>query len=247
MSTAMAAARSPISVVMTVYNGQRYLLPQVQSVLAQLEPGDELIAVDDASSDESVRLLTQLAAPSLRLLRNASNQGVRASFERGLAAARHEFVFLCDQDDLWLPGKRTEVVQAFARSPRVTAVISDAEVIDAEGRVTATSFMAARGGFEAGLLATLWRSRYLGCAMAVRRSLLQLALPIPAHVPMHDMWLGAMARLSGEVVYLPRPLIQYRRHGENVSPDSRQPWGQMLRWRWALLQSVAGRWLSGRR
>jgi hypothetical protein len=83
--------------------------------------------------------------------------------------ARNDIIFLCDQDDVWLPGKRDAFVAAFDADPLAQVVISDAEVIDGEGRVIEKSFMALRGGFAGSLAATLWRNRYMGCAMALRR------------------------------------------------------------------------------
>lgn len=232
---------SCVSVVMAVYNGQQFLRAQVESVLAELRPGDELIIIDDASTDASLALLKGISSPALQIYTNPSNFGVIGSFERGLQIAAHEFIFLCDQDDVWLPGKRAAFVSAFERDPRTSVVVSDAQLIDASGIVTAPSFMATRGGFRGNILSTLVRNRYLGCAMALRRELLIAALPIPRSVPMHDMWFGALGSILGRVHYIPVPLLQYRRHGGNVSPSRRQGWSRMLRWRLALLSALAGR------
>src|SRR5271167_3106635 len=180
----------PVSVVMTVYNGRRFLRAQVKSILSQLEANDELVVVDDASTDNSVELLTSLNSSQIRIFLNTENQGIKRSFERGLRLAREEFIFLSDQDDIWLPGKRSAFVAQFERNRSTLVVISDAEVINGEGEIISKSFMAFRDGFRGGVVANLWRNRYLGCAMAVRRSLLSVALPIPHRVPMHDMWLG---------------------------------------------------------
>lgn len=232
---------SSVSVVMAVYNGQRFLREQVDSVLDELLPGDELIVVDDASTDGSLAFLKGIASPALRVYANPSNLGVIGSFERGLLLAAHEFIFLCDQDDLWLPGKRAAFVAAFEQDPTVSVVISDAQVIDAQGRVITPSFMATRRGFEGSVFATVWRNRYLGCAMALRRSLLAAALPVPRQVPMHDMWFGAMGRMTGKVVYLPTPFLQYRRHTGNVTPSRRQSPPRMFRRRMALLTALCTR------
>jgi GT2 family glycosyltransferase len=223
---------APVSVVMAVFNGHEFLREQVESVLAQLEPGDELLVIDDASTDGCLASLHALELPGVRILANARNIGVVRSFQRGLALARHDVVFLCDQDDVWLSGKRAAYMAEFERDGSICLVISDCEVIDAEGRMLAASFMADRGGFNGSVSSTLWRSRYIGCAMAVRRSLLQIALPFPADLHAHDMWLGAMAAIFGRVVYLPRPYLRYRRHNSNLTPyRSRTRWHRLLRWR----------------
>jgi glycosyltransferase involved in cell wall biosynthesis len=231
-----------VSVVLALHNGLRFLPQQIRSVLDQLRPGDEVIVIDDASSDGSSAWIEALADSRISLHRHAANAGVIRTFERGLSIARHEIVFLCDQDDVWLPGKRDAIVTAFEAHPSAQIVVSDAQVIDASGSLTLPSYMATRGGFRAGLCNTLWKNRYLGCAMAIRRQTLAAALPIPRRAPMHDMWLGIVGGLLGDVVYLPSALIQYRRHGGNASPSRHQGIVQMLRWRWSLIVSVANRW-----
>jgi glycosyltransferase involved in cell wall biosynthesis len=230
-----------VSVIMATYNGQTYLAEQLRSVLDELLPDDELIIIDDGSQDGTLELLDSLTSPAVRVVRNLTNIGVFATFERGLLMSSKEIIFLCDQDDVWLSGKRAACVAALERDPRTLVVVSDAQLIDASGTVTASSFMATRGGFRGDILSTLVRNRYLGCAMALRRELLIAALPIPHSVPMHDMWLGALGSILGRVHYISAPLMQYRRHGGNVSPSRHQGWLRMLRWRLALLIALAGR------
>jgi glycosyltransferase involved in cell wall biosynthesis len=241
----MSSLRPQVSVALATYNGTRWLLPQLRSIAGQLLPSDEIVVVDDGSTDGTVSLIESQHDPRIRLLRNPANAGVRASFERALAACRGEFIFLADQDDVWLPGKRDALVAALQAG--AVLAISDATVIDGEGREIEPSFMARRGGFRGSFAATLVKNRYLGCAMAFRRNLLDEVLPIPPSVPMHDMWIGALAALRGRVAYVERPLMQYRRHGGNVSPERRAGLAQMLAWRWRLLSGVIARHLRGPR
>lgn len=227
-----------VSVVMATYNGKQYLAQQLRSVLSELLPDDELIIVDDGSQDGTLEFLYSLNSPIVHIVRNLNNAGVLATFERGLQLSSRDIIFLCDQDDVWLPGKRAAFVDAFERNPRILVVMSDAELIDANGEVTAPSFMATRGGFHGSFWHTVIRNRYLGCAMALRRELLLSALPIPRSVPMHDMWFGVLGSILGRVHYLSIPLIQYRRHSGNVSPALSQNWLRMLRWRVGLLAAL---------
>jgi glycosyltransferase involved in cell wall biosynthesis len=230
-----------VSVVMATYNGLKYLPIQIDTVVGQLQLGDELVVVDDASSDGTVDYIRSLQSRFIRLIENPANQGVFASFETGLLAATGDVIFLCDQDDVWLPGKRDTMTACFDADASVQVVISDAQLVDGQGHVFAPSFMATRGGFHGSIWSTLVRNRYLGCAMAIRRDLLRVALPIPKRVPMHDMWVGALGALLGRVDYVDRPLIQYRRHGGNVSPSTPQGILQMVRWRLTLAWLLATR------
>lgn len=233
------ASATGVSVALAAYNGARYIEAQLRSILEQLEPHDEVVVVDDASTDATVATIAALNDPRVRLLANPRNLGVVASFERALAATRGDPIFLSDQDDLWLPGKRTACCAAFAADPAVTLVHSDAEIIDGAGRVVAPSYMRLRGGFDGGLATTVVKNRYLGCAMAIRRSLLEAALPFPTGVPMHDLWLGTVNAVIGRTVYLDRPLLQYRRHGGNVSLARHGTLPDMLHRRFALLRALA--------
>jgi glycosyltransferase involved in cell wall biosynthesis len=212
-----ATGHTKVSVALAVFNGAEFLPQQLESLVANLRPGDEIIAVDDVSTDDSVAILKGCPWPNLRIIRHDRNQGVFAAFGTALKSAKHDIVFLCDQDDVWLPGKRDAFVREFEADADCKAVVSDVEVIDGEGKVLLQSFMATRDGFKGDPLSTFSRNRFLGCAMAIHRSILDLALPVPRVVPMHDMWFGIMAGLSGNVRYIDRVLMQYRRHGANTS------------------------------
>jgi glycosyltransferase involved in cell wall biosynthesis len=233
-----------VSVVMATFNGERFLEEQLASILAQLRSEDELIVVDDASTDRTLSILHAWKGPQVQIVANPINVGVRKAFELGLHVARHPIVFLSDQDDVWVEGKRAAFSAAFAAHQGVAAVVSDAEVIDASGTTLAPSFMTSRGGFHGGFLPNLVSSRFLGCAMAVHRSVLERALPIPPQVPMHDMWLGVIASLTGRVSFLEKCYVRYRRHDGNLSPGRPSAAARMIWWRLMLIAAVTGRMTS---
>jgi glycosyltransferase involved in cell wall biosynthesis len=233
---------APVSVAMITYNGARFVEAQLRSILDQLRPDDELLVVDDASTDDTVARVRGARDPRIRLLLNPRNGGVRTTVERALRATTGDPIFLADQDDIWLPGKRAALSRALSADSAAIGVVTDAQVIDAGGKVTEESFMRLRGGFRAGLRGALGRNCYLGCSMAVRRRLLDVALPLPQTIPMHDIWFGAVGALLDHWVYVDEPLIQYRRHEGNASPGRPAGIGQMLRWRTQLALALAVRW-----
>jgi glycosyltransferase involved in cell wall biosynthesis len=172
-STALAHTESTsASVALAVFNGAEFLPQQLESLVANLRPGDEIIAVDDVSADDSVAILKGCPWPNLTVIRHDRNQGVFATFETALKSAKHNIVFLCDQDDVWLPGKRDAFVHEFEADTDCKAVVSDVEIIDGKGTVLLESFMATRDGFKGDPLSTFSRNRFLGCAMAIHRSIL---------------------------------------------------------------------------
>jgi glycosyltransferase involved in cell wall biosynthesis len=217
----------------------------VDSILSQLGPADELIAVDDASQDRSVELLAGVPDPRVRLHRNAANVGVLKTFERALSLASGDIVFLSDQDDIWLPGKVAKALDVFASNPRVTMVVTDAVIVDEQGRVLNPSFFSVRGRFSTGFVRNFIKNKYLGCTLSFRRTMLRRFLPIPHDVPMHDIWFGLLNEIYGKTYFIDEPLTAYRRHGRNASPFVRAGPLPIFLWRYRLAKNIISRLATG--
>lgn len=229
-----------------MYNGESYIAPQIHSILDQLGPLDEIVVVDDCSRDESVQIVNTFDDPRIRLLRNDTNLGILGTFERALRESTGDILFLSDQDDVWRADKVERVVSIFESDPAITMVVSDAQVIDGAGNVTAHSFFSQRGAFSAGLVQNLVKNKYLGCTMAFRRKVLGCFLPIPKDVPMHDMWFGLLNQIYGRTAFLNQPLISYRRHACNASPSAGASPAKRAVWRWHLVKNLIARIARGR-
>ena len=234
-----------ISVAMITYNGLAFLPAQVASILDQLADQDELVISDDGSTDGTWDFLADLAQkdPRIHLLRNQGRPGIIGNFDHALQHCRGEIIFLSDQDDLWYPGKVARLSEALSTPPMPWLVQSDATLINAQDQVTAPSFYALRHS-RPGFWVNFWRNTYQGCTLAFRRELLEIALPLPASLPMHDMWLGLLAELTGQVRFIPDRLTGYRRHDDNQSALSPRSPGQVLAWRIQLGLALTGRCLA---
>lgn len=226
---------------MAVYNGAAFLRPQVESILAQLRAQDELIVVDDGSTDDSPGVLQGIRDARLHLHRNERNLGVVKAFERALSLAGGDIVFLSDHDDLWLAGKVDKALEVFASHPEVTMVLSDAIVIDEEGRTLNESFFSVRGRFARGFVRNFLKNKYLGCTLSFRRAMLEKFLPIPHDVPMHDIWFGLLNEIYGRTFFIDEPLVAYRRHRRNASPIVHTGPAQIVRWRYRLAKNILRR------
>lgn len=224
------------SVCMAVYNGAAHLREQMESILAQLAPADEVIVVDDRSTDESVDILMQFRDPRMRLLLNEVNLGVVRSFERAVRASSGDIVFLADQDDVWLPGKVDSVTRVLLAGPYV-AVVTDAIIVDGDNYILEPSFFRFRRT-QPGFVANLYRNGYLGCAMAFTAKARSWILPFPAGINMHDEWIGLVCDLLGEVKFMDVPLVAYRRHGANATTMRRFGFGRGLQKRMVHLVAV---------
>jgi glycosyltransferase involved in cell wall biosynthesis len=168
------------------------------------------------------------AAPCIRVI-DGPGQGVIKNFECALAATRNERIFLSDHDDVWMPHKMARVRAAFAHSG-AALVIHDAQVVNENLQETAPSYFHLRKSGP-GFWKNLLKNSYMGACMAFERELMELALPFPPFIPMHDQWLGLLAEKHGGVYFLEEPLISYRRHGANATADTHAGFGQMLAWR----------------
>jgi glycosyltransferase involved in cell wall biosynthesis len=109
-----------VSVVLAVWDGERYLAEAIESVLAQSDPPDELIVVDDGSTDGSAAL-AEAYGDRLRVIREP-HAGAAAALNRGIEQARHELIAFIDADDVWMTHKLELQKAALAASPAATLV-----------------------------------------------------------------------------------------------------------------------------
>jgi len=228
-----------ISVCIATYNGSAYIDRQLRSILDQLGPSDEVVLVDDCSSDDTVKIIEAFGDSRIKIFRNVPNLGVIKTFERAIQQASGDVIFLSDQDDVWYPNKVAEFLNIFHSNPDVVLALSDAQLIDARGEVTGFSYFKERGRFSPSIPANILKNKYLGCTMAFRASVRPRILPFPADIPMHDMWIGCIGAFCGKVFYLDTPLMAYRRHGNNATPlFSQGDFLKMLAWRWKLVKNL---------
>jgi glycosyltransferase involved in cell wall biosynthesis len=222
------------SVCMAVYNGQKYLEKQLFSILEQLDSDDEVIIVNDYSTDNSLDIIDSFSDLRIKLISNSSNLGVIRSFEKALNNTTGDIIFFSDQDDIWLPGKVKTVTDCMKQS-QCCAVVSDALVIDKDETIIHDSYFVIRKIVGPGVWKSFYRNNYIGCCMAICSSIKPLVLPFPDFIPMHDIWIGIVCDFLGEVKFIHKPLIAYRRHGYNQTPLSGNDWGKIIKKRFVLL------------
>jgi glycosyltransferase involved in cell wall biosynthesis len=237
----LSEKRPSISVCMAAYNGERYITAQLLSILSQLAAEDEVIVVDDASTDGTRERVQSLQDGRIRLIEHSRNMGVSRTFEDAIRGASGMILFLSDQDDLWVADKVSTILQQFQDNPSVTLVASDAAPIDQGGNSISESYLAGRGNFSPGLFANLIRNHYIGCTLAFRASLGSEFLPLPHRFDiLHDIWIGVRNSLArGQAVYIDRPLILYRRHPHTVTGRKGLTLSHRIRVRLHLLLALA--------
>jgi glycosyltransferase involved in cell wall biosynthesis len=228
-----------ISVCMAVFNGESYLEEQLRSILVQLANDDEVIVVDDCSIDGSVDLVRRVNDSRVTIVQNTVNSGPTKSFERAFSLAKGKYIFLSDQDDIWVPGKVAAVSEIFDSGSSLV-VVSDARVVDAQRNVLMESLFQLRGS-GAGFWRNLYKNGFMGCCMAVRHDAKSFLLPFPPTGGLHDEWIGLCSSLAGRVEFTGQKLLDYRRHSGNVTQMVHGSLASMLRKRLSLLMRVSQR------
>lgn len=207
-----------VSVAMAVYNGEKYLAQQLDSILQQLGKKDEIVISDDGSTDHTTRLIESYIEHDPRIhLTKGPGLGTKQNIACALSKVTGTYIFLADQDDVWKPDKVRRVLQTF-REYRCHVVVHDCIVTEADlEQVIYPSFFEYRGS-GCGMWRNIWKNKYIGCCMALHRDLLPYILPIPDDIQMHDQWIGVINDMHrGGCVFLKEPLLYYRRHDGNVS------------------------------
>lgn len=235
-----------ISVCIATHNGANHVEEQLVSIVRQLGPIDEIILVDDASADGTMDVVDRVLSHSgiaFTVIRNTVADGPMRSFEKAIDASVGQFVFLSDQDDVWHADKVSTILPYFAD---FDMIMTDATVVDEQLQPIAPSFYAMRKS-GAGFWRNFAKCRYVGCCMAFTRPIAEAALPIPRGAYMHDAWIGLIAEANFRTIFAPHQLIEYRRHGGNVTDTSSMDKRVSVRIVWRRLAIGAGVFLRSAR
>jgi glycosyltransferase involved in cell wall biosynthesis len=100
-----------ISVCMATYNGAKYIKEQMDSILCQLGKDDEVVVSDDGSTDSTLDIVAEYGDSRIKIVRNTGAHNFIRNFENSLKAAHGDYIFLADQDDVWLPDKVAKIMQ----------------------------------------------------------------------------------------------------------------------------------------
>jgi glycosyltransferase involved in cell wall biosynthesis len=217
-----------IEVGLTTYNSEAYLPALLESLFAQTRQDFTLLVADDASTDGTeaiVHLYSKLHPGRIvKLPSDGRRRGVIANFDRVLAHAGADYVFLCDHDDVWLPHKIERSLEAMHALESENAagvpllVHTDLVVTGPELEILGESFFDYAGvdprrNDPAQLLLA---NVATGCTTVINRALRLQARPIPEEAIMYDHWLALVAVTGGAMAFVDQPTVLYRQHGGNA-------------------------------
>jgi glycosyltransferase involved in cell wall biosynthesis len=204
-----------VSVVMPVYNGERYLREAMDSILTQTFTGFELLVIDDGSTDGSAGIVRSYSDSRIRLVANPTNEGLAAVRNRGIDESRGELLAWLDADDISLPTRLAEQVQALDGDPALALCGTWVRTLGSAGEEewrypTDSSFLRCRLLFD-GPFAT--------SSVMLRRSvLMREGLRFDAEFPPaedYEVW-ERLSRVH-RVCNLPQVLVRYRVHQQQTS------------------------------
>lgn len=234
-----------VSVCMATFNGEKYLRPQLSSILAELGKTDEIVLSDDGSVDHTLDIAAGFNDSRIKICSNPGKRGIIHNFENALNRAGGDYIFLSDQDDVWVTGKVETMLSALKQ---YDLVVSDCAIVDDSGACVSPSYFALRRSGRGGLK-NMAANSYMGACMGFNRKILDKALPFPRNIPMHDWWIGLVGELFGTTCFCTEKLVQYRRHHGNNSPfvsDKKYGLAAKAGFRINLALPLAGRWIERR-
>lgn len=205
-----------ISVCIATYNGEKYLRTQLESILSQLNNNDEVIVSDDGSNDNTFAIIKSFKDNRIHYYVNDKKHGFVGNFENALNHAIGDYIFLSDQDDIWLSDKVKTILPLFND---YDLIVHDAEIVNGDGISLNKNYFSTLHRGQS-FLRNLYKSRFLGCCMAFKKEVRDACLPFPDNIVAHDYWIGMFSLLKFKVGFIDDILLNYRRHGNNVSPSS---------------------------
>ncbi|MGB3655541.1 MAG: glycosyltransferase family 2 protein [Rivularia sp. (in: cyanobacteria)] len=211
-----------ISVLINNYNYQDYVVDAIESVLNQSHPVDEIIVVDDKSTDNSAQILQAKFSNHeiVKLVLKDKNEGQLSSFNEGFLASRGDIICFLDADDLYKENYIAEVVKFYQDNLKCDFLFCSAEVFGNEERIANCYENNRELGYSK--IATFYKRAWVGhrtSTLSMRRSVLEKFLPIPYledwRVRADDCIVFGTSIVGARKFYLAKPLVKYRAHGNN--------------------------------
>ena len=217
--------KEKIAILLSTYNGEKYITEQLQSLLNQTLQAFTIYIRDDGSIDSTLKICQQFRQlnPSKIVIAedNEGNIGAKRSFDALLSSVESTYYMFCDQDDVWLSHKIDDSLGFFESNliddNKPMLIYTDALIVDSELAVMHASLITYQGkNPNLTFRNSIFNGVALGCTMFFNHALKEVACPISEQAVMHDSWITKVAIAVGEVHYLDIPTIQYRQHDNNV-------------------------------
>ncbi len=211
-----------ISIALATYNGSAFIKDQIESIFSQTWNDFEIIACDDCSTDNTLKILREYALKDYRLkvYQNKTNLGFKKNFEHILSLCSGEYIACCDQDDIW---EKDHLEILFNNIGTNDCIGANATIIDKYGNfmnLTTKDMLSV----DSSLITpnSIFRHECFyniiqGTACLFRKELLTKILPFPDGIQFHDHWIALNASVQNGCMYIPDIVLQYRNHEKNIT------------------------------
>lgn len=215
-----------ISVLICTYNGEKYLAQQICSILEQNVEYEEIIFSDDGSSDNTIELIRSLekkfSISNFRII-NGPRCGVLHNFLTGALRCTSDYLFISDQDDVWLPNRVRLYQELFSKSDEPHIIFSDAVVVDEELALIDNSFINYQGLNHKILEddSILLTNCVQGASCCINLPLIKELEYIKKNdlleeIVIHDWLFVLIAKYKGKIDFINMSTINYRQHDANI-------------------------------
>lgn len=221
-----------LSVAMCTYNGELYIKEQLESIINQALPVNEIIICDDGSTDKTISIIKDFADNNKQIIinihQNSTNLGVVKNFEKAISLCSGDIIFFSDQDDIWLANKTKTTVDYFNSHANIELIFTNALLVNDKGKIfTQCTLLEAVGLnkkhikiWEKGLEFEIMNSCYnkvTGATIAIRKSLAKITLPLYNNInALHDEQFAISAIVNNSIGLINKCLIKYRLHDKNA-------------------------------
>lgn len=210
-----------VAILMSTYNGEKYLDEQIQSLLRQTYDNVTIYARDDGSNDATVAILKKYESESFIIFEDENIGVVGSFFELLKKCGLHDYYAFCDQDDVWQKEKIEKQIRAFNENQIISEndiaiCCTGLEIVDEQLKnIGMYPVWRKKPAFANAMVQNIASGLTLVMTRQTRNTIID-RLPKYDQVCMHDWWLYLVSTALGRVMYLPEPWVKYRQHAQNV-------------------------------
>ena len=208
-----------IDILMATYNGEKYLVEQLDSIINQTYHNWNLLIRDDNSTDKTLEIIQNYHKKDKRikiLKDNKGNLGIVRNFEELLKSSESEFIMFSDQDDIWVENKLDMYLKMIEKIKNKGFMIhSDAILFDKNKSNILKETFISKKAINKGLENVFFNYFVQGATILISKEIKNFILPFPKEVYLHDRYIHLISELFFERIFVNKALIYYRQHGDN--------------------------------
>lgn len=209
-----------ISIVISTYNGGKYIFSQLESIKNQNRKPDEVLIFDDGSKDDTIKIITKFIKKynleKWKLIINEENKGWKRNFMEGIWIAQGDLIFPCDQDDIWMEDKLQIMEEIMLKHPNINVLTSNYEEFYDSGRRKICPMPENKKLTKQVLEENIFNVKYPGCTYCIRKKFAQMSkFYWEADYP-HDALFWRMGIFSDSLYSYNKSLISWRKHEDST-------------------------------